>query len=391
MPSLREQVGQLFIVGLSGPSLTALERATLRLLRPGGLILFRRNMETPAQTTALLREATAAASGDGERTPALRALDLEGGPVDRLRDLVGAFPSPSSVAVHGKEHYARRHGELIGRATRLLGFNTPLAPVLDLASPVLGSRSAGDTPEKVLLYARPFAEALRGERVLACGKHFPGLGGGALDSHPAAPKIARSMDRLWAEDLAPFRELAGLLPMIMVAHAVYPKIPEAHSELASTSRFWITDILRRRLEYEGLVVSDDLEMGGLLSRSSIEEAAVGALLAGTDLLEVCREPSLVLRAYEAVLGEAERSPAFRDRVRRTAARVAEHKARLLPALLPRDAAEDQLARLRADLRLFTAELAAAARAAGLPGPETFTTAAANLPGFENAAEGAQAR
>ncbi len=366
MSSLREQVGQLFLVGLSGSTLTPEERAWLRLLRPGGVILFRRNIEEAAQTTALLREATQAAAGDGERTPALRALDLEGGLVDRLRDLQGPMPSAASVAAYGKEHFARRHGELIGRATRLLGFNTPLAPVLDLALPaalpVMRTRVTGDTPEKVLAYAKPFVQALRSERVLACGKHFPGLGGGTLDSHAATPSIPRPFEQLWAEDLAPFRELAALLPIVMVAHATYPKVPEASDALASTSYFWITEVLRRRLDYEGLILSDDMEMGGLLTHAPIEEAAIQAILAGSDLLEVCKDPTLIFRAYEAVLGEAESSPAFRDRVRRTSIRIRETKGRLLDSILPRDATEDQLIRLRADLRLFTAELEAAARA-----------------------------
>ncbi len=379
MSTLREQVGQLFLIGLSGSALTPTERALLRLLRPGGVILFRRNIEQAGQTTALLRAAAEAASGDGPRTPFLRALDLEGGLVDRLRDLVGPTPSPAAVAVHGSAALARRHGELIGRACRLLGFHTPLAPVLDLASPVLRSRSAGPTPDEVLAYAGPFIEGLHAERVLACGKHFPGLGGGALDSHHATPSIPRPFEQLWAEDLRPYRELAPKLDIIMAAHALYPK---ADAKLASVSRYWLTEVLRRKLDYEGLILSDDMEMGGLQSQTGIEQASVEALLAGTDMLEVCRDPALILRAYEAVLGEAERSPAFRDRVRRTAARVEAHKHRLLSPLLPRDATEAQLTRLRADLRLFSAELASMARLAGLP--VEIPVASQTSAGFENA-------
>ena len=368
--SLRHQVGQLFLVGLSGPALTASERAWLRLLRPGGLILFRRNIEAAAQTTALLREATDAAAGDGERTPALRALDLEGGLVDRLRDLIGATPSPAAVAAamgSGRStRFAQRHGELIGRSTRLLGFNTTFAPVLDLALPaalpVMQTRVYGATPEAVVRYAQPFLKALRAERVLSCGKHFPGLGGGALDSHKATPAIPRTWEELWEEDIAPYRELKRLLPILMVAHATYPKVPQGEDVPASVSRFWITETLRRRMGYEGLVLSDDMEMGGLLTRMSIGEAAVAALLAGSDLLEVCKEPGLIFEAYEAVLTQAERSPSFRVLIRRTSTRVRERKGRLLDHLLPRNATDEQLARLRADLRLFTAEIEATERA-----------------------------
>jgi beta-N-acetylhexosaminidase len=358
---LRHQVGQLFLVGLGGTSLTDVERAWLQMLRPGGVVLFRRNIEESAQTTMLLREATQAASSqhgkEPDQIPALRALDLEGGLVDRLRDLLGSTPSAAAVAATGRIRDARRHGYLIGRATRLLGFNTTFAPVLDLALPdsatVLQSRVYGRKAEDVLRYALPFLDALRAERVLGCGKHFPGLGGGNLDSHAAMPRIERSWDELWLEDMAPYQNLARSLPIVMVAHAHYPKVVESGDVPASVSRFWITQVLRRRMGYQGLVLTDDMEMGGLLSQMSIEEAAIQALLAGTDLLEICRDPALVLRAYDAVLREAELSASFRTVVRRACHRVIAHKRRLLHTTLPRPATAEQIARQRLDLRSFT--------------------------------------
>ncbi len=342
MTALRHQVGQLLLVGLGGPVLDPAECAWLRLLRPGGFVLFRRNIEEAKQTTALLREAMEAAAADGERTPALRALDLEGGLVDRLRDLLAPMPSAAAVAASGRAYDAEQHGRLIGRAARLLGFNTPFAPVLDLAlpasRPVMRTRVAGETGEAVVAYAKPFLQALRAERVLGCGKHFPGLGGGALDSH---------------------RELLPLLPIVMVAHAGYPRVAQSASEPASVSRFWITDVLRKRVGYDGLILTDDMEMGGLLTRMSLREAAVRALLAGADLLEICKEPALIFEAYEAVLGEAERSPAFARTVRRAHARVTAHKGRLLDAQLPRDATAAQLTRLRTDILQFHARVESA--------------------------------
>ena len=367
---LRHQVGQLLLVGLSGAALDAAERAWLRLLRPGGFVLFRRNIEEAAQTTTLLREATQAAAGAGEHLPALRALDLEGGLVDRLRDLLAPSPSAAAVAATGNAHDAKRHGQLIGRAARLLGFNTTLAPVLDLAlpdaAPVMRTRVYGQTPEQVVQYALPFLQGLRTERVLGCGKHFPGLGGGTLDSHSATPRIARSWQQLWDEDIAPYRELLSHLPIVMVAHACYPKVTQAHGAPASVSRFWIADTLRRRVGFDGLILSDDMEMGGLLTQMSMEEAAVQALVAGSDLLEICREPALIFRAYEAVLTEAERSPAFRALVRRASGRVVAHKGRLLNPQLPRNATGEQITRIRTEIRLFASEIEAAERTRAQP-------------------------
>lgn len=369
---LRHQVGQLFIVGLGGPALDAAERGWLRILRPGGLILFRRNIEDAAQTTALLREATAAVSGGGEHIPVLRAVDLEGGLVDRLRDVLAPSPSAAAVAATGSKHLAGRHGELIGRAARLLGFNTTFAPVLDLAlpgsAPVMRTRVYGATADDVLAYARPFLQGLRTERVLSCGKHFPGLGGGTLDSHAATPRIGRTWNELWVEDMKPYRELMTRLPLVMVAHAVYPRVnPREGERPASVSRFWISETLRRRLDYKGLIVSDDMEMGGLLTQMSMEEAAIQAIVAGADLLEVCKDPALIFRAYEAVLAEAERSQVFRLRVRRASERVRTSKSALLSPQLPRNSTAAQLARIRSDIHLFTVEVEAQQRAVAAAG------------------------
>ncbi len=370
---LRHEVGQLFLVGLAGPELDAAERAWLRLLRPGGMILFRRNIEEAAQTTTLLQEVTEAAASDGEQVPALRAVDLEGGLVDRLRDLLGASPSAAMVAATGKARDAKRHGENIGRSARLLGFNTVFAPVLDLAlpeaAPVMRTRVYGQTAETVVAYAQPFLKALRAQRMLGCGKHFPGLGGGTLDSHTATPVIRRTWEQLWDEDMAPYRAMLPLLPIVMVGHATYPLVAAAQAlrtkiiedEPASVSRFWIADVLRKRIGYNGLILSDDMEMGGL-SQMSMEEAAVRAIAAGCDMIEICKEPALIFRAYEAVLAEAEGSAAFRAQVRRACRRVIAHKQRLLHPQLPRPATDEQLAGIRAENRLFLAELEAAERA-----------------------------
>lgn len=340
---LREQVGQLMIVGVESVQLSAMERAWLKLVRPGGIILFRRNIEQATQITALLRETTQIAGA-----PLFRCVDLEGGLVDRLRDLIAPMPSAAAVFATGKAANFARHGRLIAREAKALGFNTTFAPVLDLALPasaaVMKSRVVSANPADVIAYAGAFVDGLDAEGVLGCGKHFPGLGGGTLDSHHATPRIERTWTQLWAEDLAPFRALAPRLPLMMVSHAAYPKARDATP--ASISRFWISAVLKKRIGYEGLVISDDMEMGGILTQMPIEDAAIKAVLAGTDLIEICRDSSLVLRAYEALLAEAERSSAFRRRVESSCERVVEAKNRLLDAAMPRPASVAQVEKLR---------------------------------------------
>src|SRR6185437_2039669 len=351
--TLREQVGQLIIVGIEAMELSALERAWLGLIRPAGVILFRRNIEQPSQVAALLRETTEAAGA-----PLFRCVDLEGGLVDRLRDLIAPMPSAAAVFATGKVTNFTRHGCLIAREAKALGFNTTFAPVLDLALPisadVMRTRTISANSADVIRYATAFLDGLAAEGVLGCGKHFPGLGGGALDSHRATPHIHRAWKQLWNEDLAPFRTLAPRLPFIMVSHAVYPQTKDQAP--ASISRHWITSILKKRIGFTGLIISDDMEMGGILTQSSIEEAAVQAILAGTDLIEICRDPSLVLRAYEAILTEAERSAAFRKRVESSSHRVTESKHRHLSARIPHVASPIQIEKLRESIKKFVGEI-----------------------------------
>jgi len=346
---LREQVGQLIVAGVEGPELTPLERTWLKLLRPGGLILFRRNIEEPRQATALLRQFTEIAGA-----PAFRCVDLEGGLVDRLRDLIAPMPSPAAVFTTGKRTNFEKHGRLIAGEAKALGFNTVFAPVLDLAlpasAPVMRTRVVSADPSDVIEYALAFLEAFEAEGILGCGKHFPGLGGGTLDSHEAMPAIERTWKELWSEDIAVFRALAAKLTMIMVSHAGYPLVKD--SIPASVSPHWISTVLKKRIGFAGLVVSDDMEMGGILTQASIEEAAVRAVLAGMDLIEICRDPVLVIRAYEALLAEAERSAAFRRKIETAAERVVEHKNRYLDAAMPRPASAAQIEKLRERVKRF---------------------------------------
>ena len=353
--NLRQQVGQLIIAGVEGTQLTALERAWLKLVQPGGVILFRRNIEWAGQVTALLRETTEIAGA-----PLFRCVDLEGGLVDRLRDLIAPMPSPAAVFATGRRTNFVKHGRLIGQEARALGFNVVLAPVLDLGLPVssavMRTRVVSADPDEVAEYALAFVEGLEVAGVLGCGKHFPGLGGGTLDSHEAMPLIERTWKQLWEEDLAVFRALALRLPMMMVAHAAYPLIKGKAP--ASISPYWISTVLRKRMGFAGLVLSDDMEMGGILTQVSMEEAAVKAVLAGTDVIEICRDPVLVLRAYDALLAEAERSAAFRRRVEAAARRVIEHKDRYLDAAMPRVASAAQIERLRTSVKNFAEDVAA---------------------------------
>lgn len=351
---LAEQAGQILIAGLSSTSLSASEREWIQRIHPGGIILFRRNIEEPAQTAALLR----AAENLGT-TPLFRCVDVEGGLVDRLRDIIAPMPSPAAVFSTGKRQLYRRHGWLIAREARALGFNTVFAPVLDLALPesasVLGTRAVSAAPWRVIDYARCFLAGFKMEEMLACGKHFPGLGGGTVDSHHSMPVIERQTRLMWRTDLAPWLAVAGKLPFAMVAHASYPWNGRDPAP-ATVSRYWVTNVLRRQIRFKGIILSDDMEMGGILSQMSIEDAVVQALLAGIQMIEICRDPSLVLRAWEALLREAERSPAFSEIIASAWRKIYRSKKRWLQPARRQNLSEVRIQRLCEEVRSFAEEI-----------------------------------
>jgi beta-N-acetylhexosaminidase len=168
--------------------------------------------------------------------------------------------------------------------------------------------------------------------VLGCGKHFPGLGEATLDTHHELPSVEKPLRKLWAEDLVPYRSLSlrRELPFVMVSHAAFPGVTPAVTKArtpASLSKKWITDILRKRIRYNGLIVSDDMEMGAVLDFAPIEQNVVEHIRAGGDLALVCHKEELIVRAHEALVREAERDKRFAQRVMESARRVLAFKSK----------------------------------------------------------------
>jgi beta-N-acetylhexosaminidase len=360
MKSVRQAAGSLLIVGLEGPELAPLERAWLRLIQTAGIILFRRNISDARQTRTLLAEATSLCAPHS-----LRLVDLEGGPVDRLRDALAPLPSAHAVAqamqTAGKNALAREHGELTARAASAFGFNVTLAPVLDLGLPesaeVMGARCSSPSAQGVIDYAREFLAGLSTHSIAGCGKHFPGLGGGTLDSHKETPRIERQWRNLWQDDMEPYRALCRHLPMVMVNHAAYP-LTRGKDRPASVSDFWIETVLKKRIGYRGIIFSDDFEMGGILNFLPIEEAVVEAVRAGMDLVEICHSPELILRAFESLVTAAERSASFRSLLLARARTAAQKRARrIAPDLSPLLSAR-QFESLRRRILRFSEQVAA---------------------------------
>jgi len=357
---LRCQVGQLIICGFEGTEFTPELCDRLSVMQPGGIILFKRNLVAPEQTHTLLRESQRAVV-----IPMFLCVDMEGGTVDRLRDMIAPVPPVSQVAGAGVRKLYREHGRLLGSEVRALGFNVDFTPVLDLGLPesskVLTSRTVSPSPSETIAYAKEVLQGLKDCHVLGSGKHFPGLGGSNLDSHVGLPTVSRNWKQLWDEDLLPYRKLKAQLPFVMIAHCAYPSVTKDNTP-ASISKKWLTDILRRKIGYRGIILSDDLDMGGVLAAASVENAAIACIRAGADSFLVCQKEESVSRAYEAVLHEAERDRRFRALVETAAIRIISFKKRS-PAMKRKMApAPDQktIDKLRQKNWTFTEEVRLAA-------------------------------
>jgi beta-N-acetylhexosaminidase len=344
--SISEQIGQLLIIGFDGTEMSLVLRSLLTRLQPAGVILFARNITSGEQTHRLLSECQSCVS-----TRLFTCVDMEGGVVDRFRNITGPSPSAAEVFATRDRKAFRKHGRIIGETCRALGFNTDFAPVVDLAFEasrnVMSSRAISANPKEATAYAREFLTGLRSASVLGAIKHFPGLGEANLDTHYELPTVENTWKKLWDTDIAPYRALRRESPLVMVGHAAYPAVTRDRTP-ASLSKKWITDVLRKKIGYRGLVVSDDLEMGGVLKASPIEQAAVEHIRAGGDLCLICHVEDHVVRSHEALVTEAERDAMFARRANESVTRVLafKRKSRELkhPAAAPTAARMEKLSR-----------------------------------------------
>jgi beta-N-acetylhexosaminidase len=333
----RVLAGQVLVAGFEGteaPDELLRRCATGEL---GGIILFRRNLDSVHQSSALIGQFVDQSRCD---LPLLVAVDQEGGRVARLGPPVLKLPPMRRLAALDDRPLTRRAGALLGRQLGALGFTMNLAPVLDVdtnpMNPVIGDRSFGAEPERVIEQALAFAEGLAEAGLLSCGKHFPGHGDTTLDSHLALPRLAHDRARLERVELAPFRAARGKLDAIMTAHVVFDAV--TGDRPATLSAEAISGLLRGELGFTGLVLSDDLEMKAIADHFGIEQAACAAIEAGCDQLLVCSRPDWLARAHAALCARAEGDAIFHARLSQAAERSIATRSRRPPRPI-RDRAE----------------------------------------------------
>ena len=345
---LNQKVGQLFFIGIPGPQVDEPTRELLIEISPGGLCLFSRNIREAEQTRHLLDEIR----GLLPVTPFL-SLDQEGGLVDRLRRIMTPMPAASKLR---NTDDANSLAAIIAESLRILGFNMDFAPVVDVVdeerakySNGLFSRAFGSSKEDVLKLGGTFLATLQQNGVIGCLKHCPGLGASSVDSHEDLPEVDITEDELFSTDLFPYRELlkTAAARAAMIGHAAYPRVnlqeTDQNGKLlpSSLSKNFINTLLRRELGFDGLVITDDLEMGAIVKNYGIGEACKMAVIAGADMLAICADPDAIREGYNAVLRALESGEIVEDRLDVTLNRIAALK-RELSAPLAFDATRLQV-------------------------------------------------
>jgi beta-N-acetylhexosaminidase len=326
---VRDDVGQLLWVGFQGTELPAALASRLDAGAYGAAILFRRNIRYVQDVADLA--ALVALNRDLHRkapdgTPVLIAIDQEGGVVARVRAPATLWPPMMAHDRLGEAdvEVAEQVGLAVGRELRALGVDIDFAPVLDVhtnpANPIIGDRAFGRDAATVTRRALAFARGLDAAGVLACGKHFPGHGDTDTDSHLALPRIDHDWARLDSVELAPFKAAAAAgLPMVMTAHVVFGALDAERP--ATLSEQVITGLLRDRLGYRGVIVSDDLDMKAIAATMGADRAAVGAIRAGCDVVLLCCDEANQQLAEEGLIKAGEGDSELRRRIGESAERV----------------------------------------------------------------------
>ena len=353
---MNDSLGQLILCGVPGKELDTDSAEMFRKAQPAGFILFGRNIESAPQLRKLIDDLR-----DLSKTEPIITIDQEGGRVSRLRLIGSEPPNAQQLRDKGDIDLIRRHGDITGRLLRLFGFNLDLCPVLDIsfddnADNSLRGRCYGKTVEQVVRNAGAFNDAMRNEGVASCGKHFPGYTCARSDAHFELPRIDRTREELDQNELAVFRHFIGSdgalrrpdvpagrpyhrVDSMMICHGWYPCL-EKQKTPASLSRRVITDLLRDEYGFDGLVMTDDLDMGAILNGYGLHDTIRLAIEAGNDLVMICHR----IPEIENVRKILETLP--KDQVSRALASVGKFKKTMQP---PHDFSENAFRKIDSEI------------------------------------------
>jgi beta-N-acetylhexosaminidase len=331
--NLKEKLAQLIMVGFEGARLDRSITRLVKTTRVGGVILFRRNVTTPEQVLTLTRGLQRLAP----KAPLFVAIDQEGGRVSRLPPPFTQFPPAATVGARKAVALTYATGEVMGRELAAVGVNMNMAPVLDVntneANPIIGDRAFGDSPIVVEEHGLALLVGLQDHGVIACAKHFPGHGATSADSHLELPEVDVSLRQLERIHLRPFEHaIANRLAALMTAHVRYPAL-DARAP-ATLSKKIVTGLLRRAMGFDGVVITDDLEMKAIADHHDAGDAALKAFLAGADVLLFCRDQSAPDQAIEALAKAVNRGRLTEARIDQSLNRILRLKERFLLGVKP---------------------------------------------------------
>jgi beta-N-acetylhexosaminidase len=328
---LRRQVGQLLIAGFDGQALPIELKSLSREFGLGGVILFARNIAEPDQVAELCYEAARLVPD----LPLWVSVDQEGGRVARLKAPFTEWPPMASLGRSGDAGLAERFARALAAELRAVGVSLDYAPVLDVhtnpRNPVIGDRALSDNPEEVARLGGAIIRAMQAEGMAACAKHFPGHGDTSADSHLELPLVEHPIERLREVELVPFKAAVDAqVACIMTAHVLLPAVDEERP--ATFSKRIVSGLLRGELKFEGLILSDDLEMKAVADRYDVPAAAVLAVEAGCDGLLMCSgDHDLQAAALEALIHAAESQQLRQTRLEDALERHQKAKERFLTA------------------------------------------------------------
>lgn len=331
--SLEDKIGQMFLVGFEGLEAPQHILDWLAQGRIGGVILFARNVQSPEQLARLTQQCHQAA-----KYPILIGIDQEGGEVARLRE--GFTESPGAMALSAAQHgveLAERMSHVLATELRALGINWNYAPVLDITysieNPAVGTRSPGSDPRRVSEIAAAEVRGFQSAGVAACGKHFPGLGDTAIDTHLDLPRLNTPVEKLLANDLLPYRAAVDAgVASIMTTHTIYTALDKKFP--ATLSPTIVQKLLREELNFQGVVTTDCMEMHAIGQHFGTPQAAVHAALAGVDLILVSHTRSTQANSYDKLLEAAKSGAVSLSRIEEANARIQKLKAQVAITAAP---------------------------------------------------------
>lgn len=339
--TLEQKVGQMVMMGVPGTTVGPEARTLIEEYNVGGIMLFAENVETPAQVARLTAGLQQLAEESGAGVPLFVSIDQEGGRVVRIKDGVTPLPSHMAIGATGSQALAERVGGIVGAELAALGVNMNAAPVMDVNNnphnPVIGTRSFGEDPHAVAELGTAFMRGMQAAGVLAIAKHFPGHGDTDVDSHLALPTVAHARERLDEVELVPFRAaIAAGVDAIMSAHITFPAVDATPGLPSTLSHRVLTGLLRRELGFDGIIITDALEMEGITSQFSIPDAAVKAVLAGADIVLIAQSQYNEdgQRAVEQLVRAVQDGVIPMERVDESVRRIAEAKRKLAAARGP---------------------------------------------------------